>query len=214
MFLNADVPAVQCLLRKEYLYNQEKNHGKTVPCVIIGMASLPGRAIGFHCLTENGAMIWRLPINAFCHKKDAIKMDLGVLELWDCFSEEVSVHEFSEIREIRIQTNLKDGKWYQGTYLFTIDWCGTSGADNPGDWGHKCAHFIKLDNGNFAAQPNNRILWRDQSFVSRPFKRKPDYKTNTYTFKAEDGIKWTSDNTQKMFYGGLNAKGTTSKKGE
>lgn len=204
MFLNADVPAVQCFLRKEFLYNLESRHGETVPCAIIGLASLPGRAIGFHCLTNNGAMIWRLPINAFCHKPNAPKQDLGILELWDCFSEEVSVHAFSEIREMRVRVHLKDAKWYDGTYLFTVDWCGSSGADNPGDWGHKCAHIIQLDNGNYCAQPNNRIQWRDQAFVSEPFKTKPDYKTNTHIWKAEDGLKWSSDNTDRMFYEGDN----------
>lgn len=204
MFLNEDIPAIQCFLRKEYLYNLERNRGKFVPCVIIGLSSVPGRAIGFHFLTENGAMIWRLPINAFCHKKNAPEQNLGDLELWDCFSEKVSVHAFSEIRDIRVRVHLKDAKWHDGTYLFTVDWVGSSGADNPGDWGHKCAHIIQLDNGNFAAQPNNRILWRDQAFVVNPFKKKPDYKTNTHIWKCEDGLKWSTDRTEKMFY---NVKG-------
>lgn len=151
-------------------------------------------------------MIWRLPINAFCHKKNAPSQELGVLELWDCFSDQVSVHSFGEIREIRVKAHLKDGKWYDGTYLFTVDWHGTSGADNPGDWGHKCAHILKLDNGNFAAQPNNRILWRDQAFVCEPFKGKPDYKTNTHIWKAEDGLKWKTDSTDRMFYEGKGDK--------
>lgn len=200
MELNEDIPAIQCFLRKEYLYNLESHYGELIPCVIIGTSSIPGRAIGFHCLTENGAMIWRLPINAFCHKKEAPRQDLGVLELWDCFSDKVSVHAFSEIREMRIKTHLKDGKWYEGTYLFTIDWHGSSGSDNPGDWGHKCAHIIKLDNGNYAAQPNNRILWRDQAFVCDPFRDKPDYKTNTHIWKVEDGLKWKTDSSDRMFY--------------
>lgn len=200
MFLNADVPAIQCLLRKEYLYNLESHEGETIPCVIIGCASIPGRAIGFHCLTENGAMIWRLPINAFCHKKGTPKQDLEILELWDCFSEDVSVHEFSEIREMSVRVQLKDGKWYPGRYLITVDWCGSSGADNPGTWGHKCAHILKLNNGNFAAQPNNRIQWLDQAFVTDPFTSKPDYKTNEHIWKSEDGNRWVTDHTDKMFY--------------
>lgn len=206
MFLNGDVPAIQCYLRKEYLYDLESHYGEMIPCVIFGLASIPGRAIGFHCLTENGAMIWRLPINAFCHKKTAPKRELGMLQLWDCFSEEVSIHAFAEIREMRIKTQLKDGKWYSGNYLFTVDWCGTNGADNPGEWGHKCAHILQLDEGNYAAQPNNRIQWRDQAFVSDPFREKPDYVTNTHIWKAEDGLKWVTENTNRMFYDGKGDK--------
>lgn len=198
--LNEDIPAIQCFLRKEYLYNLESHYGELVPCVIIGLASISGRAIGFHCLTENGAMVWRLPISAFCHKKEAPRQELRVLQLWDCFSEEVSVHAFSEIREVRVNVELEHRRWYPGSYLFTVDWCGTSAADNPGDWGHKCAHIIKLDNGNFAAQPNNRILWLDPAFVCDPFKEKPDYITNEQIWKAEDGIKARTDKGDKMFY--------------
>jgi hypothetical protein len=210
MDLNADVPEIQCFLRKEYLYNVESHHGEFVPCVIIGCSSVPGRAIGFHALTENGAMIWRLPISAFCHKKEAPVQELGVLELWDSFSEKVSVHLFQAIREMRVRTLLKDGEWYDGKYLFTIDWWGSSASDNPGDWGHKCAHVLQLDNGNYAAQPNNRVQWRDQAFVTDPFKEKPDYKTNQQIWKCEDGLKWKTENSDSMFYDGKGDNDGTS----
>jgi hypothetical protein len=39
--------------------------------------------------------------------------------------------------------------------MFTSDWCESEDAEEAGDGGHKCAHLIALDNGNFAAQPNN-----------------------------------------------------------
>jgi len=38
----------------------------------------------------------------------------------------------------------------------------------------KCAHVIALDNGNFAAWPNNRIQWFDPAFIT-PFHEKPDF---------------------------------------
>ena len=43
-----------------------------------------------------------------------------------------------------------------------------------GDDGHKCTHILALDNGNFAAQPNNRIQWFCPAFIT-PFTDKPDY---------------------------------------
>jgi hypothetical protein len=30
---------------------------------------------------------------------------------------------------------------------------------------HKCAHIIALDDGNYAAQPNNRCIWDIPSFT-------------------------------------------------
>lgn len=63
-------------------------------------------------------------------------------------------------------------------------WYGHEDAEEAGDDGHKCAHVIALDDGNFAAQPNNRIQWFCPAFVT-PFKEKPDYLTNTRVWKVE-----------------------------
>ena len=47
--------------------------------------------------------------------------------------------------------------------LFTVDWAhpetnilDTDHSEIPHE--HKCAHIIALDDGNYAAQPNNRII--------------------------------------------------------
>jgi hypothetical protein len=56
-------------------------------------------------------------------------------------------------------------KEYSGTYLFTVDWghpdaniLNVEHSEIPQE--HKCAHILELSNGNYAAQPNNRILWK------------------------------------------------------
>ncbi len=68
--------------------------------------------------------------------------------------------------------------------MFTLDWYGSEDSEEAGDGGHKCAHVIALDNGNFAVQPNNRIQWFCPAFVT-PFQKKPDYLTNTSVWKVE-----------------------------
>lgn len=199
--LNCDIPEFECYLRKEFLYDQKKHIGEFVRVVCFGASSLRGRAIGFHVITEEGAVVWRVPISALAHQEKAPRQTLETLELWDCFSENVAAHEFDFLSETRVRVILRDGQMYPGTYLFTIDWWGNASSDNPGDIGHKCAHIIKLDNGNFAAQPNNRIFWHEQAFVTKPFKEKPDYLTNTHVWKTENGLKWQTDDTDDMFYG-------------
>lgn len=198
--LNCDIPEFECWIRDEYLYDQKKGFGSFTKCVVFGIASIQGRAIGFHALTEKGATIWRLPISALVHDKSAPNMSLENLELWDCFSSHVSVCEFDFLRESKLRTILRDGKWYEGTYMFTVDWTGSAAADNPGDIGHKCAHIARLDNGNFAAQPNNRILWSEQAFIALPYAERPKYLTNTKIWKVENGQKWITSNDDKMFY--------------
>jgi hypothetical protein len=165
-------------------------------CCVFAVSSLAGRALGFHVMLENGAVIWRVPICALVHKADAPPTALDVLELWDCFSYHVSVSEFAFLKERRCETVLKDRSMRRGLYLFTVDWFASKDAEEAGDGGHKCAHILKLDDGNFAAQPNNRIRWFDPAFVT-PFEKKPDYQTNTHTWKVENRD-WETDDG--MFY--------------
>jgi capsule polysaccharide modification protein KpsS len=56
---------------------------------------------------------------------------------------------------------------------------------------------LALDNGNFAAQPNNRILWNVSNYtVSREW---PDYKVQT-TYWSVENKDWITEDTDKMFY--------------
>src|SRR6266705_5608286 len=79
--------------------------------------------------------------------------------------------------------------------MFTLNWYGHEDAEEAGDGGHKCAHVIALDNGNFAARPNNRISWFDPAFIT-PFGEKPDYVTNSRVWKVER----ETEATQAFFY--------------
>jgi hypothetical protein len=60
-----NVPRFYCFLRKEFLYDGEAHHGELLNVCVFGAASIHGRALGFHVLTENGAVIWRLPSTRF-----------------------------------------------------------------------------------------------------------------------------------------------------
>ena len=58
----------------------------------------------------------------------------------------------------RPHANLRTAPPEGGQYMFTRDWYGHEDAAEAGDGGHKRSHVIALDNGNFAAQPNNRMV--------------------------------------------------------
>ena len=95
-----------------------------------------------------------------------------------------------------------DKKFYHGKYLFTIDWAhpetnilDTEHSEIPQE--HKCAHILELTNGNYAAQPNNRILWHVNSYTTDD--NWPDYKVQTTYWDAEDSNMVTED-SDKMFY--------------
>ncbi len=112
--LNVNVPRFYCFLRKEFLYDGEAHHGELIHVCVFGAASVHGRALGFHVLTENGAVIWRLPLHAFCHKPETPMQPLDWLQFWDCFSYEMTVTVFERLQDSRVRVQFKDRSWEGG----------------------------------------------------------------------------------------------------
>jgi hypothetical protein len=202
MFLNADIPVFYCLLRKEFLYDQRSHQNEFEKVAVFGVASIPSRAVLFHVMTERGAQIARVPINALVSKETAPQIPLDYLELWDNFSYEIAVTKFEFLKGLRCRTVFKDRQWYDGEYMFTLDWCGSETAEDVGEGGHKNAHILRLDNGCFAAQPNNRILWYEPAFITNPYGpgERPDFLTNSHIWKCEGVSKWATEDSPAMFY--------------
>jgi len=157
-------------------------------------------------LLPNGAIYYRLPISAFIQRTYDIsqvpRMRLDELELWDCFSYYPAVTVFDFIAGQECKYLGKDKKFYTGEYLFTIDWAhpepnmlDVDHSEIPQE--HKCGHFIALNNGNYAIQPNNRMLWHVGNFTTKD--EWPDYKTQTSEWSVENKD-WTADDTDRMFY--------------
>lgn len=204
--LNADIPPIYCKVRKEYLYDFKKHQGESDECVIFGLTSMAGAATLFNIMLPNGAVFFRLPIAAFFQKhldrKQVRDMQVDELQLWNSFSYYPSVHMFNYLTSQRGKYFGKDKKEHFGEYLFTIDWChpesnilDTEHSEIPHE--HKCGHVLALDNGNYAIQPNNRILWNISNFTTR--NDIPDYKVQTTEWNVENKG-WVTEDTDKMFY--------------
>jgi len=214
-YLNANIPPIYCKIRREYLYDLRKHQGETEDCVVFGLGSISGRALLFHALLSNGAIYWRLPISAFLqrrscdsvHQREVEHQNIEDLQLWNSFSYYPSVTVFDFLKGQRGKYLGKNKKFYHGEYLFTVDWAhpesnivDTEHSEIPDQ--HKCAHILALDNGNFAAQPNNRILWSIPSFTTST--HWPDYKVQTTYWNVENKD-WKTDDSNDMFYD-INAK--------
>jgi len=207
-YLNANIPATYAQVRREYLYDLKEHHGEVEDCVIFGLASMAGKAVLFHCLLPNGAIYYRLPISAFIQRTYDIsqvpRMRLDELVLWNCFSYYPSITTFDILASQTGKYYGKDKKWHHGHYLFTVDWAhpesnivDTEHSEIPHE--HKCAHIMALDDGNYAAQPNNRLIWSIPSFTVRdeiPF----DWKVQTTEWNVEDSRKWKTEDSDRFFY--------------
>ena len=167
---------------------------------------MPGRSLLFHAIMENGGVYYRLPISAFIQRgfdvQKVPRMRLDELELWNCFSYYPSVTVFDAL-SVAGKYIGKDKKWHTGSYLFTVDWAhpesnilDTDHSEVPQE--HKCAHIMALDDGNYAAQPNNRILWHIPSFTVRD--EIPDWEVNNSIWSVEDSREWKTEDTDKFFY--------------
>jgi hypothetical protein len=206
-YLNANIPVQYAQIRREYLYDLKQHHGEAEDCIIFGMASLTGRAILFHAIMENGAVFYRLPISAFIQRDFDVKKvprhGLDELELWNCFSYYPAITSWDLLEGTRGEYFGKDKKTHPGVYLFTVDWAhpesnivDTDHSEIPHE--HKCAHIMALEDGNYAAQPNNRIIWNISSFTVR--NEIPDWKVQTSNWNVEDTGKWKTEDTDKYFY--------------
>jgi len=208
-YLNANIPATYAQVRREYLYDLKEHHGEAEDCILFGIASISGSPILFHAIMENGAIFYRLPISAFIQRSFDIsqvpRMRLDELVLWNCFSYYPSITTFDILASQTGKYYGKDKKWHHGHYLFTVDWAhpesnivDTEHSEIPHE--HKCAHIMALENGNYAAQPNNRIIWSIPSFTVRdevPF----DWKVQTSEWNVENSRTWRTEDSDKFFYG-------------
>ena len=165
-----------------------------------------GRAILWHALMENGAIFYRLPITAFIqrgYEPSSVPIKrLDELELWNSFSYYPTVTSWSILTASSGKYIGKDKKWHHGGYLFTIDWghpesniLDTEHSEIPAE--HKCAHILALDNGNYAAQPNNRILWDAPNYTTD--REVPDYTVQSTRWNVENKD-WLTEDSKKMFY--------------
>ena len=207
-YLNVNIPATYAQVRREYLYDLSGHVGESENCIIFGMASITGRALLFHAIMENGAVFYRLPISAFIQPgfdvKKVPRPRLDELELWNCFSYYPAITTYDLLASQSGKYYGKDKKWHRGAYLFTVDWAhpesnivDTDHSEIPHE--HKCAHILALDDGNYAAQPNNRLIWNIPSFTVKeevPF----DWKVQTSEWNVENSGKWKTEDSDKFFY--------------
>jgi len=207
MFLVANLPPVECFVRKEYLYDLDgRGEGEYTPAIWVSVKSIRGRALYFESLlTEYGALYDKLPLSAYVWRTSlGYELPLDYLEIWDSFSYHITVIEKATLKGLRCAMYAKDKEYYNGEYMFTIDSChddpnmlNTTLSETPNE--HKSFNIIKLDNGQFAAQPNNRMKWFEQSLIAHETKD-PDFKVSTKYFSVEQNPKWSAGNQDRYFY--------------
>ena len=195
-YIVGSLPPIKCFVKKEFLYNFEKGHGELEPAIWVSIKALRGQVFRIESLLPNyGALYDKLPIHAYVWKEKAGNLPLDTLELWDCMGYRFTIIEKIGLRNLGVKFLGKDKEWNHGHYMFTVDFCAD---DMDVDTGfteqaeeHKSFNFIKLENGQFACQPNNRCLWYDQSLIPSEIKF-PDFKAAQIIFTVDGTRKWNA----------------------
>ena len=215
-YLVVNIPPIEVFIRKEFLYdftkdNEDKLLGENEyeSAHWITSKSIPNQALYFESFVHDfGALYDKLPIHAFVWKTDIDKNNLyplDWLQLWDCFSYNISVIKKERLRNARCEVIMKDKSKAPGYYLFTIDSCSSDPNEVNVSWSetpneHKSFNIIKLDNGQFAAQPNNRILWKHQSQTPSTDLKIPYFKFSTKTWICENSDRWSAAGSTTFTY--------------
>lgn len=206
-FLVLNLPPVHCYVRKEFLYDFEKGHGEFVPCIWVSLKSIRGQAFRIEAyLPEYGALYDKLPLNAFVSRDIDLNdlLPLDHLQIWDCFSYNATIVKKSFLGNLSAKFYAKDKQWYGGNYMFTVDNASpdpniidTTYSEWPED--HKSFNFIELDNGQYAAQPNNRTIFLDPASNPKELLF-PDFKVCTKIYRVEQNAKWALGDTNDYTY--------------
>jgi len=172
-YLIANIPPIEVFVRKEFLYDFLTNQngkllgdGEYESAHWLTVKSIPNQALYFESLIHDyGAVYDKLPLHAFVWRKDIIPSKLyplDWLQLWDCMSYNISVIRKERLRNAKCEVVMKDKSRASGYYLFTVDTCASDPNEVDVGWSetpneHKSFNIIKLDNGQFAAQPKNHM---------------------------------------------------------
>ena len=200
MKLNSSIPSFKALVKKSYFTKDANDGNEYYNVYVFGLQSVGGKIVTFHVLTDSGMLRSRVPLSEIYTKIPTNDIPFNYKQLWDCFSENVSVVEYDFLAFHRAHVVLRDSTKVWATYIFTIDWYNNPYSDEPSDY--KCGHVMESDDGYLLCMPNNRIFWKDSNWVTKKFPNDlKDYKVDTEIPSVESiSDRWVSEDTDCFYY--------------
>jgi len=198
--LNHDIDNLKCLIRVSHFTHNLEDHDKFHKAYLFGIQSVPGKILTFHAMTDYGMLRSRVPISEVFLKEPVADIPFHFKQLWDCFSENVTMTTYDYLYEKRCRVVLKDGTEVWCTYLFTVDWYRNAYSDEPSDY--KCGHILVADDGYLLCQPNNRIYWKDSNWITKKFPIDPKEIKVDVDLPSVEAMsdKWVSDDSDSYYY--------------
>lgn len=205
--LIANLPNTKVYVRKEYLMDHKSGHGEFVEGHWVTVKSMPGRAFYFETyLPEYAALYDKLPISAFVNepKKPEPDLPLQDLQFWNAMDYGITAVYKQFIGSMDFEILTRSHQVLHGTYLFTLDNYHESAdevdystSEIPEE--HKSFNVLELDNGQYAAYPNNRMRVYDNSLTPKQPKN-PDFKVSTQFYQVENGYSYRLGDTDEYYW--------------
>jgi hypothetical protein len=200
MKLNSNIPSFKAFVRKSYFTKNEFDADEFYNVYVFALQSCAGKIVTFHVLTDSGMLRSRVPLSEIYTKIPTNDIPYNYKQLWDCFSENVSVIEYDFLAYHRCQVVLRDSTKVWATYILTIDWYDNPYSDEPSDY--KCGHVLESDDGYLLCMPNNRIFWKDSNWVTKQLPEDlKQFKVDTNLDSVENqSDKWVVEDTNSFYY--------------
>lgn len=198
--LNQNIPSFKALIKKSYLTKDIAHYNEFINVYCFAIQSLSGVILTFHIMTDDGMVRSRVPISEIYMHEPSDDIPAHFKQLWDCFSENVSVIDYDFLAYHRAEIVLRDGSKVWGTYMFTVDWFNNPYSDEPSDY--KCGHIFFSDDGYLLCQPNNRIFWKDSNWVTKKMSVDlKQYKVDTELISVENqSDRWVTEDGDNFYY--------------
>lgn len=200
MKLNSNIPSFKALVKKSYFTKSEVDEWEYYNVYVFGIQSCSGKILTFHVMTDTGMLRSRVPLSEIYFKETENDIPDNFKQLWDCFSENVSVIEYDFLSYHKAQIVLRDGAKVWGTYLFTVDWYDNPYSNEASDY--KCGHIFRADDGYLLCQPNNRIFWRDSNWITKEMPEDlKQFKVDTDLISVENvSNRWVTEDGNSFYY--------------
>lgn len=200
MILNHNIPSFKCYVRLEHFTKKQEDKDKFHSAYVFGIQSVANKILTFHVMTDYGMLRSRVPISDIFIKIPDNDVVPHFKQLWDCFSENVTVTKFEYLSGKRCQVLLKNGVKVWATYMFTIDWFNNPYSDEASNY--KCGHILAADDGYLMCQPNNRLFWKDPNWITQDFPIDPkEIKVDDKLDAVESySDRWVSEDTDCYYY--------------
>jgi hypothetical protein len=200
MKLNSNIPSFKALVKKSYFTKNQADEKEFYNVYVFGIQSCSGKILTFHVMTDTGMLRSRVPLSEIYFKEPENDIPNIFKQLWDCFSENVSVIEYDFLSYHKAQIVLRDGTKVWGTYLFTVDWYDNPYSNEASDY--KCGHIFRADDGYLLCQPNNRIFWRDSNWITKELPEDlKQFKVDTELISVENvSNRWVTEDANSFYY--------------